>query len=85
MTWFEIKILAATDSDVRKCEGAPDYLATSDDGAAAVFLDGELIAVSDEYGTAYLAPGTNATPTKEQVEAFLVAAMEFYGATGVPA
>jgi hypothetical protein len=79
MTAFSIEIREATRADIRKCEGAPDYLETSDDGTASVFVDGELIAVSDEYATAYLCPGTNAAPTKEVVEKFLAAGLEFYG------
>jgi hypothetical protein len=78
MTAFSIEIREATRADIRKC-GAPAHLETSEDGTASVLVDGELVAVSDEYATAYLCPGTNAAPTKDVVEKFLAAGLEFYG------
>lgn len=77
---FELRVTGpSTEADCRKCPDAPDYLASSDDGSASVFVDGELVAVSDEYATAYLAAGSGAWPTKEEVEGFLSAGLEFYG------
>lgn len=76
---FEILVKPATDADCGKCPDAPEGLASSPDGSGAVFVDGELIAVSDEYGTAYLAAGSDPWPTKDQVETFIQASLEFYG------
>lgn len=75
---FSLEIRRSTPADVRQCDGAPDYLGNSEDGFAAILMDGELLAVTDEYGTAHLRAGSNFTPTKEQLEAFNEAAMNFY-------
>lgn len=77
---FELKIAPTTHDDARRCPDAPDYLADSEDGAASVFVDGELVCVSDEYATAYMVPEAKAT--KEQAEAFLSAGLQFYGEAG---
>jgi hypothetical protein len=77
---FELKISGPISSEeARQCPDAPPYLAQSDDGSASVYVDGELVAVSDEYATAYLASGSGPWPMKEEVEKFLSAGLEFYG------
>lgn len=75
---FSLIVRRIDPEDVRQCEGVPDYLEHSEDGGAALVVNGELVAVTDEYGTAYLRPGTTATPRKDQVEAFLNVAADFY-------
>jgi hypothetical protein len=75
---FELKISGPISSEeARQCPDAPPYLAQSDDGSASVYVDGELVCVSDEYATAYMATG--ATATKGRAEAFLSAGLQFYG------
>jgi hypothetical protein len=71
---FSILVREATDAEIQKCEAN----ASTEDGAAAIYVDGDLVAVTDEYGTAYLCAGSNATPTKDIVEIFTQAAMHFY-------
>lgn len=71
---FSIEVRAATSTEIRQCEAN----ANTEDGAAAIYVDGELVAVTDEYGTAYLCAGSNAAPTKDIVEIFTQAAMHFY-------
>jgi hypothetical protein len=75
---FSIEVRAATQHDVDRCE-RPAYVSLGD-GAAAIIVDGDLAAVTNEYGAALLVAGSNATPTREQVETFGVAAMDFYEA-----
>jgi hypothetical protein len=71
---FSIEIREATQHDIDRCEN-PGH--ASIDEAAAVLIDGDLVAVTNEYGTALLVPGSNATPTRDAVEAFLLAALDF--------
>lgn len=73
---FSIEVRQATRADIARTEdpGA----ASTGDGAAAFLIDGELVAVTNEYGTALLVAGSNHTPDKEAVEEFNEAAMKFY-------
>lgn len=53
---WTVEVRPVTESDIKLCraEGKVNVV----DSGAAVLLDGELVAVTDEYGTAYLRAGT---------------------------
>lgn len=60
---WSVEIRAATAADIAKA-GANASIGE----AAAWLLNGELVAVTDEYGTATLVAGTNSTPTEDDIE-----------------
>jgi predicted naringenin-chalcone synthase len=74
---FSIEVRAATRREIARCE-KPSH-ASMEDGAAAIVVDGD-VAITNEYGTALLVAGSNATPTRDQVETFVQAAMDFFDA-----
>lgn len=76
MSEFSVEVRKATQGEIDRCE-RPNH-ASRDDGAAAVLIDGELVAITNEYGTGLLVAGSNATPTQEAVEKFSDAAADFY-------
>lgn len=55
------------------------YEIAGTDQAALVLIDGEAVAWTDDYCTAHLIAGTDATPTQESVETFVQQAIDFYG------
>lgn len=69
---FDIRIRMAT---VREVEAYPE-IPVSVDESAVVYVGGELVAFTDEYGTAYLVGETanhpQAEKVKEQIEAMMV-------------
>lgn len=75
MTRFSVEVRTATPRDVARCEHPSQV--SLEDGAAAVVVDEELVAVTNEYGTALLVPGSEPAPTREIVEAFVEQTMLF--------
>lgn len=74
----------ATDADIAKAEAH----ANTEDGAGSLFIGDELVAVFDEYGTAKLVAGTDATPTKGECESLFEVMVEWidgldYSTTGM--
>jgi hypothetical protein len=79
---FSIEIRQATRAECDRTE-KPDHLSSEVDGAAAVLVNGELVACCNEYGTAILVAGTEAAMTADSVEVMVGAAMEFYAECGL--
>jgi hypothetical protein len=50
----------ATDRDLGRCHAKEK--ASTEDGAVAIVIDGDLVAVADEYGTVTVRPGVNLNP-----------------------
>lgn len=73
MSGWSIEVREATQADVDRTE-RPDQ-ASVHDGAAALEVNGELVAVTNEYGTALLVAGTEATPTRGEVEVLVEAVL----------
>lgn len=71
-----VEVRAATADDIKLCEAESKVSLV--DGGAAVFVNAELVAVTDEYGTAHLRGGTDATPTADKVEELVAAVLDFY-------
>lgn len=76
---FSIEIRAASSRLELATYDAEDH-ANLEDGAAVVLVNGEVVAIGNEYGTAKLVAGTNAVPTQDAVELFITASMDFYEA-----
>lgn len=69
---IEIRVATQREIDLAESDG------NTTDGAAAVLINDELVAVANEYGTATLVGGTEATPTQDVVEEFVEQAVEFW-------